>query len=210
MVGIHGASLAGTTTLLYLMMGILKPERGTVLIDGYNLSGWDFTDMKGRVEYIPQAASLFKGTLVDNITMFDPNRHAAALDAAGLVGLDELVSRLPMGYETPVSSQASGLLSSGLIQRVAFARALVVRPRILLLDKASAAMDRDSTRVFRWLLEQLKGRCTIVMVTNQHNLLGMADDVFELSAGRLEESELLALLREMEAFQLPNMEGVID
>jgi len=197
MIGIHGTSLSGTTTLLYLTMGILKPESGTVLIDAFNLAGWDHTDLKGRVEYLPQSATLFGGTLLDNIALFDPSKHGAARDAASVVDLDALVASLPMGYETRVNSQSNDLLPSGLIQRVAIARALVVRPRILLLDKTDSAMDRDSQLLFRWLIEQLKGTCTIVMVTNQPSILTLADEVYEIAGGRLEQSGSPTLLSQM-------------
>lgn len=187
MVAIESAPSAGSTSLLYLMMGTLAPQEGVVLIDGYNLARWDHTSLRGRLEYLPQAATLFKGTLIENITMFDPRRYEAALDAAALVGLDVLVSALPMGYETPVNAQSNHLLPSGLIQRVGIARALVVRPRVLLLDKTDAAMDWDSQRVYRWLLEQLRGRCTIVVVTSQSSVLAMADEVYSLAGGRLHQ-----------------------
>lgn len=202
MVAIHGANLRGTSTLLQLMLGLRRPSQGTVLIDGLNLSGWDYTSLRGRVGYIPQSAALFKGTILDNITMFDTDMRSAALDAAGLVGLDELVARLPMGYETPVTAQASSLLPGDVVHRVAIARTLVVRPRILLLDKIDTAMDRDSQTVFRWLLEHLKGKCTIVIVTDQPNLLELSDEAYELTGTHLEPSEFLVLLREMQEFKL--------
>lgn len=185
MVAIDGAPSAGTTTLLRLLMGALTPQQGHVLIDGYNLAGWDPTSLRGRVEYLPPAGTLFKGTLLENIALFHPLRHEAALDAAALVGLDELVAALPQGYETPVTAQSNSLLPSGLIQRIAIARALVVRPRLLLLDKTEAAMDADSQRVLRWLLERLHGTCTVVMVTATPSLQALADQSFVLHQGQL-------------------------
>jgi len=187
MVAIRGTGGSGTTTLLYLMMGALRPETGAVFIDDYRLSEWDHTSLKGRVEYLPASGTLFKGTILENISMFEPEKNGAALDAAALLGLDSLVSLLPQGYETEVDNQAATFLSSGLIQRICIARALVVRPRILLLDKTNAALDKESEELLFWLINKLKRRCTIVFVSSQENILNTADRLFELNGGQLRE-----------------------
>jgi ATP-binding cassette subfamily C protein LapB len=198
MVAIHGASLSGTSTLLHLMMGLIQPTSGKVLIDGFDLGKWDCRDMEGRIAYIPQTTHIFKGTLFDNITMFDDSQYEAGMGAAALVGLDKLVASLPQGFETDVSRQSETLLATGLIQRLALARALVRKPRLLLLDKANAAMDQSTQEDLKWLLRNLKGQCTIVMVSNQPNFLKIADDVYELTGGGLETSVFLELLADMQ------------
>jgi len=106
-----------------------------------------------------------------------------------LLGLDDLVSVLPQGYETQVDTQAANFLPSGLIQRICIARALVVKPRIILFDKTDASMDHDSLERFSWLVRHLKGTCTIIMVTNQNRLLKECDRVFELFYGKLVEKD---------------------
>lgn len=187
MTAIFGKSSVGTTTLMYLLMGTLKPESGQVRIDDYNLAEWDHTDPNGWLAYLPATGTLFKGSILDNIAMFSANRHMAALDAAAMLGLDEPIAALPMGYETQVDSQAANFFPSGLIQRICLARALVVRPRILLLDKTNASMDRESEEIFFWLIQHLKGRCTIVIATNHPTLLAMADRVYEIQEGAIAE-----------------------
>ncbi|MBF0186111.1 MAG: ATP-binding cassette domain-containing protein [Magnetococcales bacterium] len=184
---ILGNSSTGTTTLMYLLMGTLKPESGHVRIDDYNLAEWDHTDPHGWLAYLPANGTLFKGSILDNIALFNTSHRATALDAAAMLGLDEPIAALPMGYETQVDSQAANFLPSGLIQRICLARALVVRPRILLLDKTNAVMDRESEQIFFWLMNHLKGRCTIVMATNHPTLLAMADRVYEIQNGTLVE-----------------------
>lgn len=176
---------AGTTTLLSLIMGTLTPEHGSVFIDDYNVAEWNHANLRGRVEYVAPTGTLFKGTILDNIALFNPDQHRAALEAAALLGLDEPIALLPKGYETPVDGLASQLLPSGLIQRICIARALTLRPRILLFDKVSAAMDKDSEAVFLWLLERLKGRCTLVVISNQPPVLALADTVVELRDGAI-------------------------
>ncbi len=74
--------------------------------------------------------------------MFDPNNHSEALDAAGLMGMDDVIALLPQGYETEVDNQATNFLPSGLVQRICIARALVERPRTILFDKTTTSMDQ--------------------------------------------------------------------
>lgn len=189
MAAIMGESSSGGTSLLNLMMGKLHPVEGEAFIDDYRISEWDHADMTGRIAYVPQFGTLFKGTILDNLTLFDDRKQAAALDSAALLGLDDLVAELPQGYETPVDNQANVFLPSGLVQRITLARALVVRPRILLLDKPSTAMDKETEALFLWLLERLKGSMTIVLVSNHPTLLGMADRFLELADGALTETD---------------------
>ncbi|MGN7613942.1 peptidase domain-containing ABC transporter [Magnetococcales bacterium HHB-1] len=188
-VSISAAGAEGGTTLLQMMMGLFKPQKGEVLIDDYSVTEWDRSDMHGCVEYLPDRGVLFKGTILDNISMFDPNKRLAALDAAALLELDSLVSRLPMGYETLVTAQSNRSMPSGLIQRISVARALVERPRILLLDKTTSAMDQRSTDVVMRLLQSLKGQCTIVIVSQKSSLMALAEQHYLLTGGRLEAQD---------------------
>ena len=189
-VGLVAQNGSGTSTLLYLMMGLCKPESGTVLVGDYNLAEWNTSDMRGRIEYLPPHGALFRGTIIENITMFDPERHEAALEAAAVVGLDEPVALLPMGYETAVDNQASTIMPAGVVQRICFARALTTMPRVLLLDKTTAPLDQEGEKIFIWLLRKLKKRCTVVLVTSQPHFLREMDAVYEMHDGQLIEQKL--------------------
>lgn len=183
---IDGPKSSGTTTLLSLMMGHLKPESGQVFIDGFDLADHDVSQLRGRLEYLPQKGVLFKGTVFENITLFNPYRQDNAVDAARLLGLDEALAELPRGYATEVGNKLHEALPSGIIQRISAARALVIRPRILLVDKTDESMDEESERLFIALLTRLKGMCTIVMASNRRRYTGLADRVFRLVNGKLE------------------------
>lgn len=189
LIGFLGKSSSGTSTLMSMIIGRMKPSAGSIFIDDYNVNEWDVSNLRGRIEYVAQGGTLFKGSVLDNIAVFDPQKYEAALDAASLLGLDDLVSSLPQGYETHVDVQAANFLPSGLIQRICIARALVVKPRILILDKTDAAMDHDTMELFEWLIEKLKGTCTILLVTNQRRLLRNSDRLFELYYGKLVEKD---------------------
>lgn len=190
-VGIVAQSGSGTSTLLYLMAGLCQPESGTTLIGDYNLAEWDTSDLRGCIEYLPPHGVLFRGTIIENITMFDAQRHAAALEAAALVGLDEPVALLPTGYETAVDNQASTIMPAGVVQRICLARALTMTPRILLLDKTTAPLDQEGERIFLWLLKKLKKRCTVVLVTSQPHFLREMDVVYQIHECKLVERKLI-------------------
>jgi ATP-binding cassette, subfamily C, bacterial LapB len=107
-----------------------------------------------------------------------------------LLSIDEDVARLPLGYQTQVNHQST-FLSSGLIQRIALARALMIRPKIILLDRVDDLMDSASIEVFHRLLLRLKATCTVLMVTNSRLLLDLADRRLHLSQGKLNDDRII-------------------
>lgn len=186
-VGITGEAGSGKTTLLWLMMGMLEPTAGRVYLDGRNPRRFDPDSLRPSVAYLAQEAVLFEGTILENIAMFrDGAPMEAALKAAEMVELDAVVGRLPKGFETRVGQGAIEALPRGLTQRIAIARALVDEPRILLFDAANTALDSSGDEVVRRLIERLKGRTTLVLVSVRPSLLRLADRVCELRGGRLE------------------------
>lgn len=184
-IGISGGNVSGKTTLLYLTMGMLRPVAGQVLIDGHDIAEYDPASVRSQVAYLPQEAALFNGTLLENLTMFRPDREDAALEMARYLGLDNVVAHMPFGYDTKVGEGASDSLPRGIKQRIAIARALVDRPRVILFDEANTAMDGAGDAMLRGMLEQLKGRVTMIIVTPRPSLLKLADRVFDLQAGVL-------------------------
>ncbi len=179
-IGITGSNASGKTTLLYLMTGICEPADGRVLIDGKDIRKFNTSSIRKRIAYLPRDGVLFNGTILENLTMFRREKEADARDFARLLGLDEVIARLPKGYETRVGDSVSDKLPGGQIQRIAIARALVDRPRILLFDEANSAMDGKADMELRRLLERLKGRVTMVFVTPQPPFLKIADKIYEI------------------------------
>lgn len=187
MVCINADGSRNSSRLLNLIYGLNKPDNGQVFIDGHDLSEVCHSDYQGRIEYIPQQGTLFNGTIYDNLTLFNPANRQVALDAASLLQLDSVLSELPLGYETKVGNRLYEFLPTGVIQRICLARALTVRPRILLLDKVNESMDQDSEQLFFWLMSKLKGNCTIVMATGNTTMLSMADSVYSIIDGKIRQ-----------------------
>ncbi|MBF0309149.1 MAG: ATP-binding cassette domain-containing protein [Magnetococcales bacterium] len=184
-VAIIGESGSGKTTLLKLIAGRLLPDRGTVNVDGSPAHALPDTWRK-QVAYVPQQGTLFNGTILQNLTMFDESRREAALRVAASLGLDQVVSRMPKGYATVVGDGASDALAAGVVQRISIARILALEPRILLFDEANMAIDSAGDGLLRTCLEELKGRCTIILISLRPSLLRIADRSFKLGGGTLE------------------------
>ncbi|MBF0185924.1 MAG: ATP-binding cassette domain-containing protein [Magnetococcales bacterium] len=184
-VGIKGDSASGKSTLLYVMMGSLAPVSGTVTLDGYDLQECDNSRLGDTIAYLPQVGVLFQGTILENLTMFRDQRRDAAMRSAALLGLDYVVARMPMGYDTMVGKESQDFLSGGVKQRISIARALVPDPPVLLFDEANVAMDAQGDTLLKKVLQQLKGRCTIVLVSHRPSLLELADRILILKGGKL-------------------------
>lgn len=186
-IGITGAGSSGKTTLLYLMMGVFSPTGGRVTIDGHDLADYEPSSIRHQIAYLPQEGELFQGTILENVTMFRDDKIDAALDISRLLGLDSVVAHMPQGYDTIVGDGAGDKLPKGIKQRIAIARALVDKPRVLLFDEANASMDSAGDATLRNLLERLKGRVTLVLVTPRPSMLNLADRIFDITDAKLVE-----------------------
>lgn len=186
-IGITGDGSSGKTTLLYIMMGVLAPSRGQIKIDGLDLADYDPSSIRRQIAYLPQEGVLFNGTILENVTMFREEKIDDALDVSRLLGLDNVVAHMPHGYETTVGDGAGDKLPKGIKQRIAIARALVDKPRMLLFDEANAAMDAAGDSTLRNLLERLKGRVTLILVTPRPSMLSLADRIFDIENSQLVE-----------------------
>lgn len=184
-IGIRGGSGSGKTSLLTLMNGASKPATGAVLVDGQPLDGFDPDSLHTRIAYLPQQGELVTGTILENITMFQPHLNDAAIEVARAVGLDGLVAHMRLGYETVVGDGVTETMPGGIRQRIAIARALVTDPTVLLFDEANINLDLDGDNELRKYLEAQKGRRTIVLVTHRPSLLKLADRVYSLRDGEL-------------------------
>lgn len=164
---------------LRLIAGLDIPDQGQLLIDGHALSDFRSDSVRRQIAYVPPTVDLFPGTVMENITGFDAGRSVDAIGAARLVGLDRTVSRLTNKYDTLLMPDAPGY-PSGFCQHVGLARALALKPKILLLDFATENLDSRDFRGFSEILERLKGRVTVVFAGSQMGLRNLADRTLDL------------------------------
>jgi ATP-binding cassette subfamily C protein LapB len=184
-IAISGGNGSGKTTLLTLMQGAIKPTTGQVLVDGETVTKYEPQSVRDHIAFLPQMGVLFQGTILQNITMFRKEFDDVAVETAALLGLDEVVATMALGYDTPVGDGAYDSLPRGIKQRIAIARALVNNPRIVLFDEANTAVDTTGDNFLRVWLERAKGKRTLVLVTPRPSLVKLADRVFDLKDGTL-------------------------
>lgn len=185
MIGITGDSGTGKSTLLALMGGLLTPTAGAIRLDGHDLSAFAPDSYRTRIGFIAQRSELYRGTIMDNLSGFDPQRIEAAREIARDLGIERFVARLPLGYSTPVAQGPQDSLPRGIRQLIAIARVLAGRPDVILFDEANTAVDGAGNQALRDMLERLKGKATIVLVSSRPSLLNLADRSFEILGGRL-------------------------
>jgi ATP-binding cassette subfamily C protein len=187
-----GASGAGKTTIVDLVTGLVRPDRGTVRVDGVPLTELDTRLWRRTLGYVPQEMLLLHDTVRTNVTLGDPaiesDRVEAALRDAGAWGF---VSELPEGMDSSVGERG-GLLSGGQRQRIAIARALVHHPRLLILDEATAALDPESEAAVWEAVARLRGRMTILAISHQPALTDVARRIYRIEKGRAHAVEVPA------------------
>ncbi len=186
-IAIIGDSGSGKTTLLQLLAGRVAPSTGVLRYNGDLVQDVP-QEFINAVSYVPQKGTLFNGTILQNITMFDESLDKVGMQVASMLGLDTSVARMPKGYQTVVGDGAAESLPAGVVQRISIARSLAMTPQVLLFDEANMAIDSAGDSLLRDSLAQLKDRydCTIVLVSWRPSLLRLADRVFRLIDGRLE------------------------
>ena len=185
--GIVGPSGSGKSTLLSLLMGIYKPTKGSIYINGIDISKYDSSVLRHLMGYVFQQAYLFKGSIKDNLTLFDNSIcHDEMVKAAKQVNLDAMIEQLPEGYNTPVGYLGS-LLSDGQKQLLAFARTLILNRPILLLDEATANIDSHTESQIQESIETIRGEKTIINVAHRLSTVQKANRILVLSYGKIVE-----------------------
>jgi ATP-binding cassette subfamily C protein len=178
-----GPSGAGKTTITDLLIGFRTPDSGQVLIDDRPLDEYVLHKWRAMIGYVPQELVLFHDTVFSNIAMGDPDigeaEVRAALKAAGAL---DFIESMPEGLYTPVGEKGAKV-SGGQRQRIALARALVTRPRFLILDEVSSALDPDTELAIVENIMALRGGSTILAITHRAAFLDIADQIYELSDG---------------------------
>ncbi len=176
MTAIAGPTGIGKSTLIRLILGLLKPAEGSVLVDGYPAG----SALRGNFMYIPQGNSLLSGTIRSNLQLASPSASEAQMREVLDTAMAGFVFDLPDGLDTPCGETGSGL-SEGQAQRIAIARSLLRPGGILILDESTSALDPETEK---GLLENLsslyKGRKTILFISHREAVLRYADQVVSI------------------------------
>jgi len=196
-VAILGGTGAGKSTLLHLVPRFYDVSSGRVSIDGHDVRQFDVDALRRNVGVVFQETLLFRQTIAENIAFGCPDADAAAIEqAARIAGAHDFIQSMPAGYATMLAEEGLNL-SGGQRQRLALARAVLVQPKLLLLDDPTTALDPETEReVLGALRRVMQGRTTLI-VSNRLSALRFADRIVVLERGRIAEQgthrELMAL-----------------
>ena len=180
-----GPSGSGKTTVADLVCGLQRASRGCITIDGFPVENLDLNHWRGQIGYVPQELFLFHESVLTNITLGDPTLGYDAAEAAlRQAGGWDFVAALPEGLETIVGERGTRL-SGGQRQRIAIARALVRKPRLLILDEATSGLDPETEAAICATLKSLTPALTILAISHQPAIIDVADRIYRLQNGRL-------------------------
>ncbi len=186
-VALVGPTGAGKSTFVRLIPRFYDVKEGRILIDGVDIRTVTLKSLRRQVAIVPQEPFLFSGTVYDNIKFARPEADDAEIMAAiRAVGLDELVAGLPQGVHTPVGERGQNL-SVGQRQLISFARALLVNPRILILDEATAYLDSQTEARVQAALRRVRAGRTTFIIAHRLNTVRDADRIVVLDQGRVVE-----------------------
>ena len=193
-----GPSGSGKTTIVDLLIGLHRARSGEISIGGAPIEAVDITKWRRAIGYVPQDLNLLHASVRDNIALGDPEIDDAAIwEALDQVNARGFVESLPAGLDTDVG-ETGGKLSGGQRQRISIARALAGKPKVLILDEVTSALDPDTEAAIVQNIARLNdGRYTIIAITHRPAWTEIADRLYEVSAGAVTEKTARAAAAEM-------------
>ena len=186
-VAIVGSSGAGKTTLVDIILGILKPEEEKVLISGLSPSS-AISNWPGGTAYLPQDSNISNGTVRENVTLgFAPNEitDESIWDALEFAQISNFVKSLPLGLSANVGDRGTRL-SGGQRQRLGIARTMITKPKLLVLDEATSALDAETESAITEALNKLKGQLTMIVIAHRLSTIKDADRIIFMRNGEIE------------------------
>jgi len=201
MIGIIGASGAGKTTLVDLLLRLFKPSGGSICVDGIDINEIGLAEWRAGVGYVSQDIFLLNDTIENNIRFYNESiSHEDALEAAEMAQCNEFIQKLSQQFMTVVGERGMSL-SGGQRQRIALARVLARKPSILVLDEATSALDNESEIMVQRAIEKLRGKITVLVIAHRLSTVMTSDKLVVLEKGRIiEEGAPLDLLKNRESY----------
>ncbi|TNE47115.1 MAG: ABC transporter ATP-binding protein [Bacteroidetes bacterium] len=194
---IVGSTGSGKSTIISLLSRFYEIQSGSIKIDGIDLHDYDIYALRHRIAIVLQDVFLFSGTVLENITLRDPDiTEEEVIKAAKMIGAHEFIAKLPGGYHYQVQERGA-TLSMGQRQLISFVRALVFNPDILILDEATSSIDPETEGVIQYAIERLIARRTSIIIAHRLSTIRHASNILVLEKGEVKEfgppEELLAI-----------------
>jgi ATP-binding cassette subfamily B protein RaxB len=188
-IAITGASGTGKTTLLKIILGLIKPTEGDVLIDGRSIASWNKQELRSQMGSVMQEDCLFAGSITENISFFDPITNFRQVQIAAFKArILKDITEMPMGFESLVGELGSSL-SGGQKQRIYLARALYKKPKILIMDEATSHLDVTNEKLINKQLS--KWNTTRILVAHRQETINSVEKVYCLDNNQLELQSVL-------------------
>ena len=182
-----GPTGSGKSTLIRLLGRFYNFQRGTIFLDGVDLLDLDSKDLRQRIGVVMQDFHIFSGTILDNITLGNPNiSDERGIEAARAVNADNFIESLPESYQTELVERGQNL-SQGQRQLLAFARVLAADPEILVLDEATASIDTETEEIIQSALKTIMRGRTSILIAHRLKTIQEADRILVLKNGRVKE-----------------------
>jgi subfamily B ATP-binding cassette protein HlyB/CyaB len=196
-IGVVGSSGSGKSTMLKMLTRLYEINDGQILIDDNDISKVDLYSLRSQIGVVPQDSLLFDGSVMSNIALARPDASfEEVVVAAQIACAHEFIQAMPAGYNSSVGERGAGM-SGGQRQRMAIARMIIRRPRLLVLDEATSALDVDTERRLTANLIELYKDSTVFFITHRLASLKFADVILVMDQGALVEKgtheELMAL-----------------
>ena len=201
-VAIVGATGSGKSTLAYLLPRLYEAESGSIEIDGVDITELKLDELRSNVSLAFEESFLFSNTARENISLGSENLSQEEIENAALIArAHEFISQLPESYETKVGERGYGL-SGGQRQRIALARAIIRKPRVLILDDALSAVDASTEEEIRNELKSVMNNMTTLIITNRVPTIELCDEVVFLENGKVKAQGIHTnLLEEVESYR---------
>ena len=184
-IAIVGKTGCGKSTLIRLLLGFEKPEKGAIYYDSKNINSIDLRSLRRKIGTVTQNGSLFNDDIYSNIVITAPELTLQdAWDAAEIAGIADDIRRMPMGMHTMIS-EGQGGISGGQKQRIMIARAIAFKPKILIFDEATSALDNMTQKKIADALDQLK--CTRIVIAHRLSTIKNCDRIVVLDGGKIIE-----------------------
>ena len=186
--GVIGPSASGKSTLARLLVGLWMPDQGSIRIDGATFEQWDLDELGQHIGYLPQKVELISGTIADNISRFDPAvKDDDVIEAATLAGIHDMILSFVDGYATDADNAVSPL-TGGQIQRIALARALYKKPKILVLDEPNSNLDAEGDAALANAIVAMRESGSVVIVmAHRPSAIAAVDKLMMLNNGQVME-----------------------
>ncbi|MGK7892301.1 MAG: ATP-binding cassette domain-containing protein, partial [Xenococcus sp. (in: cyanobacteria)] len=169
------------------LQGLYYPTSGQVWIDGHDVQHISPPSLRSQLGVVPQDCFLFSGTILENITLYRPEFNLEqAIEAAKMAEAHSFIQAMPLGYNTKVGERGS-TLSGGQRHRIAIARAVLGKPKILILDEAPSSLDTESERRFQNNLARISDNCTTFIIAHRLSTVRNADRIIVLDRGAIAE-----------------------